>query len=678
MKKTYLTIFLLFVFCLYSFAQKQKEYSSQLDSLLQEVNRKNITPDDRYRLIATSNLYTCEEQIVLFNEVLKYTRNHEDKGQAMSLYNLISSVYMAMQQFEESQIYSDSAILFKEQTTNMKALGGIYYQRALLTSSRGGDKHLVIDDLYTAISYYEQIEDGALPMIVMLKEIAKYYIEMGDLESIRETMYDILKISREVNNPLTDCYAYPICTHYYQSMYRNTQDKVYLDSLMTYSDSIIYSYNLLDEDAKMGLKHQVGISYLSYADAILNSDSIDWDRIEEYIAYANEMVIENLYVDRLNLHIMNATIALHKGRYQTAIDEGLLAEKLLDTDSLKRLVVSLSVYQSLAQSYAGANNYKQALEYVYKQLDVERKMKRKEEYEAIKELDIKYQTAKKDLRISKLNEDKQQAKFRIVLVSAVSIILIILFLIGLLYNRVKRLKKEKETVLLKSHIKQKDLEYKNLVSETEHRLIRRYLDGRESERKLLAKELHDSVANEMISIIMLNQTENNTKKVNTLLKDTYNHIRQISHQLMPPEFKYISLIGMIEDYIDLLNSTTNIKFKLNINNSEIHQQIENISDKKVKEIYYLLQEMLGNVLKHAKANNVTVSIVQYDEVDLILSVEDDGIGFDTQTIKKGIGMRTMQDRCQDIKAEFQIESIVGKGSKISVTFSSIYAEATIL
>lgn len=675
MKQTNLTIFFFFLSSLYLFSQKKIEYSPQLDSLLLEINREGIDTDARYKQIVTSSLYPYKEQIVLFNEILKYSRKNEDKGQAMSLYNLISSAYMAILQFEKSQLYSDSAVLFKEQTANMKAIGGIYYQRALLTSSRGGDKRLVIDDLYTAISYYEQLEDGALPMVVMFREIAKYYIEIGDLESIRKTMHNILKISRQLNNPLTDSYAYPICTHYYQSMYRDTQDKTYLDSLITYSDSIIYSYNLLDKNAKMELKHQVGVTYLSYADAILNSDSIDWGRIEKYIGYANEMIERNLYVDRVNLHIMNATIALHKKHYQTAIKEGLLAEELLDTDSLKRLVVSLSVYETLAQAYEESNNYKEALVYVYKQQDVERQMKKKEEYEAIKGLDIKYQTAKKDLEISKLNEDKQEARFRIVLILSISIILIILFLIGLLYNRVKRLKKEKEAVQLKSHIKQKDLEYKNLVSQTEHRLIRRYLDGRESERKFLAKELHDSVANEMISILMLNQTEGNSEKMNTLLKNTYDHIRQISHQLMPPEFKYISLIGMIEDYIELLNSTTPTKFWFKLNDPQIQDQLEEVSDEKAKELYYLLQEILGNVLKHANANNVSVELLCNEQLQLVLSVEDDGVGFDTQITRKGIGMRTMDDRCQDIGAELIIESQVGKGCKISIVFSSVEVES---
>lgn len=668
MKKP-LILTLLIGICLSLSSYDLRAESSQLDSLLNEINREECSFEERYKLLAYTYKFSPEEQIDIFNEVLKYAHDEEDKGAVVSIYNLISSVYTHIKRFEEAQLYSDSALLFKDETANIKALGGVYYQRALLRTAIGEARQLAIDDLYMAISYYEKSPDGARPIIVMLNVIVKYYAEIEDMESIRAVMYDMLERSKELNIPEAYIQTYPIFAQYHSLMYEKHNESAYLDSLIIYSDSVIHTYNALNSEFKVSYAMQMGVSYLTYADALTKRDNVDWDKVEEYITYADELIPETYYIERLQIHVLNSFIASHRQDYLTALSEGQRAEELLDKDPQKSLRGAASTYKAIVEAYRGIGDYESALEYMYKYLEAESTIKSKEQYEVVKELGVKYETAKKDLEISLLNQEREATKYRTTLIISIAIILTVLSLIALLYNRIKRLENERRAIVLASRIEQKEMEYKTLQSETEQRMMRRYLDGRESERKSLAKELHDSVANDVVSIIMQNEVGANSEKINSLLRKTYNHIRQISHQLMPPEFKYISLTGMIKDYTELLNETTPTHFQMDIADSDISSIIEEMPEQLTKEIYYILQEAIGNTLKHADAKNVEIDLHINNNEELIITVADDGKGFDTAALHGGIGLRTMRDRSDDIGAELEIESEIGEGSKVILTLS---------
>ncbi len=80
-------------------------------------------------------------------------------------------------------------------------------------------------------------------------------------------------------------------------------------------------------------------------------------------------------------------------------------------------------------------------------------------------------------------------------------------------------------------------------------------------------------------------------------------------------------------------------------------------------IYRIIQEAVNNALKYAKAKEIIVDF-KSDQTNTVISIMDDGIGFDLNTTKKGNGMHNIQKRAQDIGARVQIESVVGTGTTI--------------
>jgi signal transduction histidine kinase len=88
-------------------------------------------------------------------------------------------------------------------------------------------------------------------------------------------------------------------------------------------------------------------------------------------------------------------------------------------------------------------------------------------------------------------------------------------------------------------------------------------------------------------------------------------------------------------------------------------------------LYRILQEALNNVIKYANANEVNVQLRDYNDI-LMLTVEDDGSGFDVEEAKSsdiGFGLRSMQNRIDAISGVLEIESAPGKGTFIVVQIS---------
>jgi signal transduction histidine kinase len=99
---------------------------------------------------------------------------------------------------------------------------------------------------------------------------------------------------------------------------------------------------------------------------------------------------------------------------------------------------------------------------------------------------------------------------------------------------------------------------------------------------------------------------------------------------------------------------------------EVRGQGSPITPKKKLNMIRIMQESLGNIIKHAKATEVDISIKEKDG-KITMEIKDNGRGFDSAIIQsKGYGLRNMKNRCDEMGAEFKIRSEIGKGTEIVV------------
>jgi signal transduction histidine kinase len=108
-----------------------------------------------------------------------------------------------------------------------------------------------------------------------------------------------------------------------------------------------------------------------------------------------------------------------------------------------------------------------------------------------------------------------------------------------------------------------------------------------------------------------------------------------------------------------LSSTLKINCDIHLLNERLNSTLESI-------IYRLIQEMTTNIIKHAKATNVTLQLIEHDN-ELTVLVEDDGVGFDTEQVgENGIGLQNLKTRVAFLKGAIHFDSSIGKGTTITI------------
>lgn len=249
----------------------------------------------------------------------------------------------------------------------------------------------------------------------------------------------------------------------------------------------------------------------------------------------------------------------------------------------------------------------------------------------------------------------------------------------------KNLKKNGELIIVEvstSIIQYLDEEYRLAVikditaqRKAEEKVFSAFIEGENKERDRLARELHDGIGQYLAATSMnLDAIKKEVQKLGdrerslfengvSYLKQAMTETRNLSHNLMP---------SIIEDYglgIALKNLTDDFGKSSGID-SRFYDNIESskFGRKREVNIYRIVQECLNNISKHSEATKVSVQLIK-DEFDLILTIEDNGIGIDTShpSYVSGLGLNTIKTRTFIMGGVFDIETSKNKGTLISIS-----------
>jgi PAS domain S-box-containing protein len=219
----------------------------------------------------------------------------------------------------------------------------------------------------------------------------------------------------------------------------------------------------------------------------------------------------------------------------------------------------------------------------------------------------------------------------------------------------------------------KKLEKKLLTQEIEKQksIAQAVVDAQEKERGEIGKELHDNV-NQILSTakLYLELAKTESKQRPELIKrsadnifDAINEIRAISKALVPPSVKDLGLIDSIKDMIESLHIAKAIKVKFTHKN----YKEEEVGDNVKLMLFRIVQEQVNNILKHAEAKLLIITISIKDKY-IQLQLSDNGKGFDPEKIKfkKGVGLTNIESRANLLNGKVTIQSTVGKGTVLTV------------
>ena len=192
------------------------------------------------------------------------------------------------------------------------------------------------------------------------------------------------------------------------------------------------------------------------------------------------------------------------------------------------------------------------------------------------------------------------------------------------------------------------------------------------EKKKVAQDLHDGVLGRMfgvrISLDSLDKVDEaeaapKRKKYLTELKHIEEDIREISHDLNREKSELINnfiaiLNKLFEDQQNTYDAELITSFDSNI-------KWELVSNAVKINLYRIVQEGLQNCNKYAKADIIKVEF-KSENNNLVLTIEDDGIGFNTNKTKNGIGLHNIEYRAKECKGTVTIKSAKGEGTILTI------------
>lgn len=190
------------------------------------------------------------------------------------------------------------------------------------------------------------------------------------------------------------------------------------------------------------------------------------------------------------------------------------------------------------------------------------------------------------------------------------------------------------------------------------------------ERSRLARELHDSVSQQLFAISMMSSAMNEATTDGTPVKQQLQIVEEMSVQaqgemralllhLRPIQLEGKKLIDGITELLTELSAKQHMEITWHIDEIELEKGVED-------HLFRILQEAISNTLRHAKAHHLEVRLRKIESF-AILKVIDDGVGFDTKIRKAGsYGLGSMQERVNEIGGTLKIISLPNKGTQIEI------------
>ena len=214
-------------------------------------------------------------------------------------------------------------------------------------------------------------------------------------------------------------------------------------------------------------------------------------------------------------------------------------------------------------------------------------------------------------------------------------------------------------------------EFPGESQEQERKIAETIVAVQEQERTYIGHELHDNVIQIMISArLHLDGIKGKTKeekamkeKTTELILAAIEETRRLSRKLAASQLKNSGLLSAIAQLMNDLRGTGRFNIKFN-SSLEIDTEY-NLNEEKKVALYRIVQEEMSNIIRHSKAKNVRVNIMQNNS-GVILYTYDDGIGFDLQRAPKGMGLSSIQSRAKAFKGMVDIVTAPGKGCSVTV------------
>lgn len=313
-------------------------------------------------------------------------------------------------------------------------------------------------------------------------------------------------------------------------------------------------------------------------------------------------------------------------------------------------------YETAAAYHSAIGNHSEAYRYQQNLTAIKDSLLNEQNLKAMADMAVKYQTEKKEQAILL---QKAEIERKNIIIWSVAGLFLLGAALGISSYRRYRLKQQ-------ARLQMEILNQQEMAT-------RAVIKAEEDERQRIARDLHDGVG-QMMSAARMNlsafesgiQLENSDQKISLekiigLVDESCREIRSVSHNMMPNALLKNSLASAVRDFIDKIDKRA---LKVHIYTEGLDERL----DSNVETVLYrVIQECVNNVIKHAEASTLDISISR-DKEGISATIEDNGKGFDTQDRSRfeGIGLKNISTRIEYLKGTVDFDSAPGRGTLVAI------------
>jgi len=556
----------------------------------------------------------------------------KDKNQIAYGYFYQARYYDKLGPYNESVILYMQALAIFKALDNTAQVSRCYYKL--------GFNHFKLADYDLGLDYYFKSlkldeERNYKPGIALtLERIGKLYLNTGDFYKARESFERALNIFIELKDDYRmlmneSC----IAVTYQKEAMRYDNDSLFYKAIDLYK-VLLPKSSKKSPETHATLLQNIGSSYRFLK---------QYDKSLEYLIKSLPIQVE---------------LGLHKDSAHTCND---IAETYLDMNQLSKAKKYALKAVNFARGYAlqqeryayyvlylieeKTQNFESSLVNYKKYQKLQDSIFSLEKTNKINDLRIKYESDKQRLKIENqesniaLLDAKNSVKNQWLIFGSLGLLSVfLLFTISKSKNNAKKEKKQQE------------------------KFSQNLMESQEMERTRIAKELHDSVGQKLT---LIKRKSQNTKQIEltNLTNDALEEVRSISRGLYPALLKELGLSRSLTQLVNEYDEQTELFYTMDIDIIDSY-----FTETASLNFYRLIQECLTNIVKHAKAKSVTVSIKK-EKNSVIAFIADNGKGFDLEDSKKqnSLGLKTIFERIKILEGKLSIDSKLNTGTNFILT-----------
>ncbi len=332
----------------------------------------------------------------------------------------------------------------------------------------------------------------------------------------------------------------------------------------------------------------------------------------------------------------------------------------------------MNAYKILAEYEEKDKNFSKAYEYLTKYRQLKDSITIDSMNMEIRQLELLYQTEKKEKRILDLKNKnnvtalalEKRLSLSYFMIMTIGILVIVLTIGYIIYKNKLRKAQIKE--------RKRETEVKELRQEQQNKIFSAMIESQEKERKRLAINLHDGLGGRLSGISLnlskLNKDEpkqypkKQLRKVMKDLADSLTELRGIARNMMPETLLKFGLYAALKDYCSSMNSNR-LKVTLQFYGSD-----KGISTNQQVTMYRVIQELINNAIKHARASEVLVQYMREGNI-IDITVEDNGVGMDKEVLENeasGMGLANLRTRVAYLNGDLDFQTVENEGTTVNV------------